>query len=210
MPRRSPPRKRTTSGPDNLALRAPSSPAVQVPLVVVGIDPDKTRTALAWAVSDSRTVGVVGPRYQLAGLVGGGASRQRVLWSSVTGQVDWLRELLELTRVDAARVRLVVETQAARSPRSRDVEALRRVRYHFDAAAEVVGCECEHVDKAAWQSHVAPLAVRGKGEGAIKAAYQAHARERLGDRCENEDQAAAFGIVQWQIEARLGGTLVIG
>jgi hypothetical protein len=174
------------------------------PVLVVAVDPDKLRTALAWARVGSDRTRV----YRLRQLLGGGASRTRVPWSTITGQLAWLRELIEGEQVDATEVRLVIETQAANSPRSKDVESLRRVRYHFDAAAEIIGCECEHVDKTAWQTHVVPAASR-KGEGAIKAAYLQHARDMLGQRCENEDQAAAFGILQWQIETRLGGTLIV-
>jgi hypothetical protein len=175
------------------------------PVLVVAVDPDKLRTALAWARLGSGRTRV----YRLRQLLGGGASRTCVPWSMITGQLAWLRELIETEQVDACEVRLVIETQAANSPRSKDVESLRRVRYHFDATAEIIGCECEHVDKAAWQNHIVPAASR-KGEGAIKAAYLQHARDVLGQRCGNEDQAAAFGILQWQIEARLGGTLLIG
>lgn len=174
------------------------------PVLVVAVDPDKLRTALAWARRGAGRERVYGLRQ----LLGGGASRTHVQWSSVGGQLAWLRSLLEGEQVDAHNVRLVIETQAANSPRSKDVESLRRVRYHFDAAAEIIGCECEHVDKAAWQNHVVSAASR-KGEGAIKAAYLQHARDVLGERCENEDQAAAFGILLWQIEARLGGTLIV-
>lgn len=174
------------------------------PVLVVAVDPDKLRTALAWARLGSVSRSHV---YDLRQLLGGGASRTRVPWSMITGQLAWLRVLIEGEQVDAAEVRLVIETQAANSPRSKDVESLRRVRYHFDAAAEIIGCECEHVDKAAWQNHVVPVASR-KGEGAIKAAYLQHARNVLGERCENEDQAAAFGILQWAIEARIGGNLI--
>jgi hypothetical protein len=62
------------------------------------------------------------------------------------------------------------------------------------------------VDKAAWQLFVAPVGVRG--EGAIKAAYRQHANAKLG-RDVNEDQAAAFGILQWTIERRLGSQLIV-
>jgi hypothetical protein len=175
------------------------------PVLIIAADPDKTRTALAWARRESSR----SPRaYAMRQLRGGGSSRKPVPWSSVAGQRAWLRDLIEAESVDPSEVRLVIETQAASSPRSKDVESLRRVRYHFDAAAEIIGCECEHVDKAAWQNHVVPSAKR-LGEGAIKVAYLEHARAVLGERCENEDQAAAFGILQWQIEARLGGTLIV-
>ncbi len=173
------------------------------PVLVVAIDPDKIRTALAWAqcsVQHLRT-------YGLRSLQGGGASRTPVPWSTITGQLTWLRWLIDGVGVEPSEIRLVIETQASNSPRSKDVESLRRVRYHFDAAAEIIGCECEHVDKAAWQNHVAPSA--GRGEGAIKAAYLKHACDVLGERCENEDQAAAFGILQWAIKARLGATLIV-
>lgn len=175
------------------------------PVLVVAVDPDKTRTALAWARLGSFGFKRV---YGLRQLLGGGASRTPVPWSTITGQLAWLRDVIEAEQVDASEVRLVIETQAANSPRSKDVESLRRVRYHFDAAAEIIGCECEHVDKAAWQNHVVPAASR-KGEGAIKAAYLQHARDILGERCTNEDVAAALGILEWQIEARLGGTLIV-
>lgn len=175
------------------------------PVLVIAVDPDKLRTALVWArLGSDRRARVYGLRQ----LLGGGASRTYVQWSSITGQLEWLRKLINAEGVALAEVRLVIETQAANSPRSKDVESLRRVRYHFDAAAEIIGCECEHVDKAAWQNHVVPVASR-KGEGAIKAAYLQHARDVLGERCENEDQAAAFGVLQWAIEARLGGTLIV-
>ena len=176
------------------------------PRIVVGIDPDKTRTAIAWAV----LVDPVARVYEMRGLIGGGASRARVPWTSITDALEWLPAMAQIETVAVTQIRVSVETQAASSPRSTDVEALRRVRYHWDAACELLGCECEHVDKAAWQSLVLrklqpPRGARG--EGAIKRVYQDHARASLGSVVANEDQAAAFGILQWSVEVRLGATI---
>jgi hypothetical protein len=170
--------------------------------LIVAVDPDASNTALAWAVA-------AGDVYRLAGLVGGGAGREVVPWSTITGQIAWLQERAAETGCTLAEALVVVETQAAHSPWSADVEALRRVRYHFDATCEIAGARYEEAEPGAWQRHVTTAEARRGGDGAIKAAYKQHAIAVL-EREVNEDQSAAFGILQWAIEARIGASLIVG
>jgi hypothetical protein len=177
-----------------------------LPAILVGIDPDSVRTALAAAC-------LVAPAtYALWMLEGGGSSRTAVAWSSVSGQLALLREYQEHAKTLTARsessplVRVAVETQAAHSPWSVSVEPLRRVRYHLDAACELLDIEIEHVDKAAWENFIAPGV---RGEGAIKRAYRDHANRLLPSHTLNEDTAAAFCILLHSVAVRFGATLIV-
>jgi hypothetical protein len=173
----------------------------ELPDLVVTVDPDKDRTALCWCSRLSGSnVFVVG------GMLGGGRG-ERVPWTTITGAMAWLVRLMEETGVPPSRCMLAVETQAPKGPRSFDVEPLRRVRYHFDAACELLGIECEHVDKSTWQTFFVDDPTL-RGEGAIKAAYQRQAKAEC-RHATNEDRCAAYGIAAWLIRSRLRAELRI-
>jgi hypothetical protein len=154
------------------------------PRVLVALDPDSTRTAIALAVLDGLTYVVE--------RVDAGGTGPAVSWSSVTGALVELRLAVALAG-DVGEVVVVCETQFAAGPWSADVEALRRVRFHWEAACELLGVAFVHVDPGAWMSAFVPGA---RGAGAVKVAYRARARA-LVPRATNEDRAAAVGIAWW-------------
>lgn len=169
------------------------------PALVVAADPDSTSTALAWAVQ--REDG-----YAFAGTEGGGS--RCVSWQTITGARAWLESARAKVQVDPGRVVAVVETQAASGPRSKDVEELRRVRYHWQAACEVDGSECVFVDVGTWtRAFLRGTKNPGRGAGAIKRAYQVRAKE-LTALAVNEDRCAAIGMLWWYVVDVLGSTLI--
>ena len=163
------------------------------PLLILTVDPDSRRTAYAVAVWD-------GKRYVYRGSWGGGTSKQPVEWQTITGQLALMREVAEREGVEFARVRVVIETQGAKGERSRDVEELRRVRYHWQAACELLGCVCKFVS-IAWADHFVPGAKR-LGKGAQKKAYMRKAQAMTNGETDNEDRCAAFGILAVEIAAK--------
>lgn len=165
----------------------------------MGIDPDSRSTAIAWAVR--RDDGV----YVFDGCEGGGS--RRVSWSTITGALAWQRGMQAALGLEAREVVVAVETQAAAGPHSADVEALRRVRYHWDAACEIEGSECEHVAEVAWTDVFLQGEQIKHGKGARKIAYQAKAK-RLTTLAVNEDRCAAIGILHWYVVGVLGSSVV--
>jgi hypothetical protein len=157
-----------------------------LPDLVVGCDPDSTSTALAWVVRE-------GTRYRLAGVVGGGS--RAVTWQTITGARAWLAERADEV---SPRVSFVVETQAVAGPHSRDVEPLRRVRYHWQAACEVDGYDYAEVDATTWQRVFA-----GRPG---KARYQKRAKA-ITPLATNEDRCAALGVLWWYVSDVLGSSL---
>ena len=184
--------------PTAAALRSPVVP--ELPRLVVGIDPDSRATALAWAVR------CYDGAYAFLGCDGGGT--RRVPWSTVTGALAFLRQRVEIHGglITPSEVAVAIETQAAAGPHSADVEALRRVRYHWDAACEIEGSVCEHVDEPVWSAEFLRGEPIGRGKGARKAAYQRRAKG-LTSLATNEDRCAAIGVLWWYVVGVLGAEL---
>jgi len=169
--------------------------AVQLPALVVAVDPDSRSTALAWAVRD-------GDGYRLEGLEGGGSSR--VSWQTIKGQRVWLLSTcMKHGAIEPDDVTVVVETQAPDGPQSADCEPLRRVRYHFEATCEVDGYDYAEVDANTWETYFLRGEPVGRGKGARKAAYQRKAKT-LTTLATNEDRCAALGMLVWYVEDVLG------
>jgi len=176
-----------------------------LPDLVVAADPDSVRTALAWAHQISPRV------YGLRGISGGGSGKNPVKWQSITGVREWLTGAALVANTIPARVTAVVELQAPNGEHSRDVEPLRRVRYHWDAACELLGCEYVEADPNEWEA-VFSEGKRCPGRGARKKACNARANaltEGAHVRPINEDQRDAFGILHWYIVSVLGCELRI-
>jgi hypothetical protein len=170
---------------------------VAVPGLAIACDPDSQSSALAAARRRDEV-------YVLELLEGGGS--RRATWQTITGQRAWLQELRYQTCVHATRMAFVVESQAPDGPQSADCEALRRVRYHWEATCEVERVEYVEVGASVWQQHF----LRGevcKGAGARKAAYQLRAKS-MTTLATNEDRCAALGILAWYVEDVLRSRLV--
>jgi hypothetical protein len=168
--------------------------------LVVTVDPDSRSSAIAWGVRE-------GDGFVIAGAKGGGS--RCVSWQTVTGARAWLAERCAEFGFASADVVVVVELQAASGPQSKDCEALRRVRYHWEAACEIDGYAYESVSARTWQTSFVPLADRPpprSGEGAWKRAYRARARA-ISSAATNEDRAAAIGMLWWFVVDVLGSRL---
>lgn len=201
-----------------------------LPSLVVGVDPDSQHTAIAWAELtqvrdggarddvDALLFGGEQPTravYKLAGIEGGGTGSRPVAWSRIGGVLEWLgvrrgREAARLwnpaggTTHHPVAVLIAIESQPPTSPRSEDVESLRQVRYHWDAACDLVpATSCVHVLPSTWMPwFVAPASPRG--EGAMKREYQRKAKAITNGRARNEDQCAAVGLLAWAVDSISG------
>jgi len=168
------------------------------------VDPDDTQTAICFCYPTA-------DGFRVVDLVGGGAAQEGVAWGSVTGALSWLRGASEDRPTDEAAPTLVVEAQAFVGAHSDAVEGCRRARWHWDAAAELVGWARVHVFPADWQGAFVPAGSpwrveAGEGSGAVKRAYQLRARE-MDPRATNEDRCAALGIAWWYARS-IGSTLL--
>lgn len=168
------------------------------PLLIATVDPDSIRSAIAIARWSDKLDG-----YRYLGSRGGGTSKTPVPWQTIAGQLELLDELAEehglvLPR-DGERFALVVETQGADSQWSKAVEPLRRVRYHFEASAELRGVDFKTVAIGSWGPAFVPGA-RAAGRGAEKKAYMKKAKRLTGGETSNEDRCAAFGMLAVEID----------
>ena len=170
--------------------------------LVVAVDPDSSSSAVAWATRTESG------GFAFAGVEGGGS--RAVTWQTITGARAWLSER-RWGVAESPDVAVVVELQAASGPQSADCEALRRVRYHWQAACEVDGYACTFVSVGTWEHAFVPKDEHpgrgaGAGAGAWKKAYQRHAKS-LTPLATNEDRCAAIGMLWWYVVDVLGSTL---
>lgn len=171
--------------------------------LVAAVDPDSSSSAVAWAVR------AADGSFDFGGVEGGGS--RAVPWQTITGARAWLAETRGV--LSPEQVIAVVESQAPAGPQSADVEALRRVRYHWQAACEVDGYACEFVDAMVWQRCFVPFAEhprRSDGAGAWKKAYMRRAKQLAPSLATNEDRCAAIGMLWWYVVGVLGSTLHFG
>jgi hypothetical protein len=170
--------------------------------LVIACDPDSKRSALAWAVSRESKA------FDFVDVIGGGSGAV-VAWQSATGMTHKLNALAEHFVIWPSKITLVCETQAPDGPRSADVEALRRVRYHWEATCEIVGAKYVDVQPMTWERLFLGEeydVAKSQGPGAIKRAYQKRAKE-LTLLATNEDRCAAIGMLHWYVES-IGSRLV--
>ena len=149
-------------------------------MLILGVDPDSRCTALCLLRYDGHDT-------TPAEVLGGGSIV--VKWSTISGALEYLQSVRE--RFPDDELLVVIEMQAPKGVHSQDVESLRRVRYHWEAACELLGIECSFVAAKSWQS-----AVLLPGEVG-KPAYMKRTRDLAGDHASlltNEDRCAAFGI----------------
>lgn len=172
------------------------------PRAILAVDPDARRSGYTLAVRASSIVDV----FDLVEVRGGGTGKTSVEWQTILGQLSLIEDVLTRFDLRPAELLVIVETQPAKSPRSSDVEELRRVRYHFEAACELLGVACKFVT-IAWADAFVPGARRG-GAGAQKKAYVRKAQVMTHGLATNEDQCASFGMLVVEIEA-LGFELCI-
>ena len=163
---------------------------------VVTFDPDKWRTAYALAVWN-----VEHSRFEYRGSFGGGTSKTPVDWQTITGQLALIGEIRKVSGVDCSDMLVVVETQGAHGTHSRDVEELRRMRYHLQAACELLGITCKFVSIGGWGEAFVPGSKR-LGVGAQKKAYMSKAKAMAGGETANEDQCAAFGMLVVELASK--------
>lgn len=161
---------------------------------VLTVDPDDTQTALCFCLPTADGLRVVD-------LVGGGAAGVAVEWGTVTGALSWLRTASEQIPAGLPRPTLVVEAQTGTGAHGESVEGCRRARWHWDAAAELLGWTRVHVLPSVWQSSFVPegspwRTQAGEGAGSIKRAYQIRAHA-IDTRATNEDRCAALGLAWW-------------
>ena len=161
--------------------------------LVLTVDPDSIRSAYAVAVQD-------GERFEYLGSSGGGSGRKRVDWHTITGWLSLLRKLSEEHGVAFDDMLVVVETQGANGEHSRDVEELRRVRYHVQAACELLCVACKFVS-IAWAEKFVPGAKR-LGKGKQKEAYMRKSKTLTHGETDNEDRCAAFGMLVVELAAK--------
>jgi len=169
--------------------------------LIITVDPDSVRSAIARAVWDPERDG-----YRYRGSAGGGSSKTPSPWQTIAGQLELIDSELEREGVEASEALVVVESQGANSKWSKDVEALRRVRYHFQAACELRKVACKFVT-IVWALSFVPGAQR-KGKDAQKKAYRVKAQELTRGETTNEDRCAAFGMLAVEVDA-LGYDLLI-
>lgn len=167
-------------------------PSGCLPVFIGAVDPDSTSSAVATA-----RLAASGDRYEFVAVEGGGS--QRVTWQDVFG----VGRFLDAAPCELSRARFAVESQPPKSPYSVDVEELRRVRYHWEAACLLRGVGCVFVPPIAWLSVFVPDA-----RGSVKTLYRAEAK-RLTPQATNEDRAAAVGILCW-LGASLGASIDFG
>ena len=161
---------------------------------VVTFDPDKWRSAYAVAVWNVE-------HFEYWGSFGGGTGRTPVAWQTITGALELLREISRSTGIAFADIVVVVETQGASGTHSRDVEELRRMRYHVQAACELLGITCKFVSIGGWGEAFVPGSKR-LGVGAQKKAYMAKAKDMTDGETVNEDQCAAFGMLVAELASK--------
>jgi hypothetical protein len=139
-----------------------SMQSAYLPQVVIGVDPDATRTALAVCVRRQGSA-----LYSVAHVDGGGSGREAVPWGDVLGATVVVRHWLAQAGVLAGEARRAGEYVASDAPllvvgveaqivgggaHTADVEGCRRARWHWDAACLTLAVRCSHVDPGAWQS----------------------------------------------------------
>jgi hypothetical protein len=171
---------------------------VSLPLLVVGVDPDSTRTAYVVLARPEDDV-----VFRVAEVDGGGRGKTAVAWGDVRGAttlaVRWRAE-------SGGRVLVGIEAQlASGGAHSSDVEGCRRARWHWDAACLLADVQAQHIDPGAWEPRIHPDG-RPLGPGERKAEYRRQALE-FDERLNNEDRAAGFGIARYLVE-QLGGEVV--
>jgi hypothetical protein len=179
-------------------IRPRSLLIVSLPLFVVGIDPDSTRTAF---VVLGREPGDVA--FRVREVDGGGRGRVSVAWGDVRGAtplaVRWRAE-------SGGRLVVGIEAQlASGGAHSSDVEGCRRARWHWDAACLLADVQAQHIDPGAWEPRVDTNG-RPLGPGECKTEYRRQARA-IDERLDNEDRAAGFGIARYLVK-QLGGEVV--
>lgn len=167
-----------------------------LPTLIVAVDPDSKSSALAWALWSAAE-----DAYVFGEALGGGT--RAVPWQSVTGAMTWLDQARRMHGLAHKRITVAVETQAPNGPASADVESLRRVRYHWEAACEVEGSVSVSVGASTWQYH---FVGQPKGRGAVKRAYMLRARQ-LTEQATNEDRCAAIGMLWWYCTIECGKRL---
>ena len=174
---------------------------------VAALDPDSTQTAIAWAQLGQCSL--AGDRaWQFLGAEGGGASKIPVGWSTITGAQAWLLTARAKHGVGFGEMTIVIETQAPNGAHSSDVESLRRVRYHWEAACELLGVCCVFVDACTWERAFAGEC-KARGKGALKKACQVRAK-KLAPSLANGDQRDAFGMLSWYVGEQFGESLHVG
>lgn len=168
--------------------------------LVIACDPDSQRSALAWAVC--REPGAL-RSFDFVDVDGGGTGKPG-RWQTGNPMLGLLHDLSEEYDINASRITVVCETQAPDGPRSADVEALRRVRYHWEAACEITGAKFVEAIPIVWMRSF--VGEQSLGAGSLKKIYQRRAKE-LTPLATNEDRCAAIGILDWYVRS-IGSRLV--
>jgi hypothetical protein len=171
---------------------------VSLPLLVVGVDPDSTRTAYVVLARPEDDI-----VFRVAEVDGGWRGKTAVTWGDVKGATP----LAVRWRVESGgRLVVGIEAQlASGGAHSSDVEGCRRARWHWDAACLLADVQAQHIDPGAWEPRTHPDG-RPLRPGERKAEYKRQARE-VDERLDNEDRAAGFGIARYLVR-QLGGEVV--